>query len=264
MTLHTPVVITDDDSTAAEARRRHWPVVTRDGDTLRLTGVGQTAPLPQPRMDIAGGSLHAEHASGWKFVLDWLAKHLHRPMIITEPGAWAHELALWSTASRGWPHRLADRLDDLPEEPLVDNVPPAQPSPSARQRGTTRVLLVAHDLGSRRTAGWFSQLEHASGGDVTVDLATSLTPAGDSRRVHVVPDLGIATLAPHDGPIDAVAQVALTHAVDAPFDPMREPAGFWQLALERHFEARNDHYDVVVLAGPPFAHFGFAAWAQRN
>lgn len=258
MTMHTPVVLTDDESMAQAARSRGWPVVRRVGDRLHLTGTHQTAPIPEERMRIEEGSLSSPHAAGWAFVLAWLEKYLHRPAIVTGRKSWAGELALWAAASRGWPFRFTEDLSDLPDVALLDEPHRTFPVPVARRRDGTNVLLVSHDPNAPRTRSWLA----AAGGGIEVQLASasdSLTPAPQ----HVVPDLGPANLATGRGEVEPAVAVAFSHAVDSPFDPAQERAGHWQHALERHFEARHDHFDVIVITDAP-ACSGFAAWAQRN
>ncbi|GAB3813187.1 hypothetical protein GCM10028820_07510 [Tessaracoccus terricola] len=260
MTLHTPVVVTDDEAVAAAARDRHWPVVRRVDAALRLTGVRQQAPLPEDRMDIASGSLSGASAAGWKFVLDWIAKHVHKPLLVTAPDSWAADLARWAGASRNWPTRFADRLDDLPSQALLEEPRHPAPSTSPRTPGTVRALVVAHDPSSQRARFWLEASRSSE--SVAVDLVAPVACDG-ATRVHVVPDFGAANLAPGTGAIDPVAALALERAAESPYDPLLTEAGSWQLALERWFEGRDDHYDVVVITGPPMAPFGFAAWAQR-
>lgn len=295
MRMHTPVVITDDSAVTREARRRHWPVVSCEKEHLYLTGVRQVAPRPQPVMQIAEGSLDQPHAAGWKFVLDWVAKYIHAPLLVAEPGGWAEDLALWAAASRGWPVAAwatpGTALDQtvgsaallgaaqgllavgdgvgqqlrgapLPETPLLEVETPRAPEMLARHPEVTRVLLVSHG-DSPRAAAWLGELEQQSGGRLTVDLATAGRWA-EHPRVHHVPDLGAAALAPHTEPMPGWARAEMNHTRDAAYAPSRRPAGLWQLALERWFEARDDHYDVVVLTGAPFEFFGFAAWARRR
>ncbi len=309
MTLHTPVVITDDVAVANVARQRRWPVVHRDGDALHLTGVQQTIPLPEPSMNIEAGSLSGPHVPGWKLVLDWLEKHLHRPMMVVEPNGWAQDLALWSASSRGWPVAAwvhggphvdctagavalvsssvgvlflnddvrsgftsgwPSTVTDLSDAALIDVPRASAPTPSVRRNGMTRVLLVAYFAGAnpapsaQRVTSWFTMLEEVSGGDITVDLATATPWPGAPGRVHHVPDLGPATLAPGRGPIETWATAAFTHAADRAYAPTRYMGGYWHVALEDYFAARDDHYDVVIIAGDPFEYFGFAAWARDH
>lgn len=310
MTLHTPVVITDDDDVALAARSRKWPVVQRDGDVLHLTGVRQSIPLPEPSMRIEAGSLSGEHVAGWKLVLDWLEKHLHRPMMVVEPNGWAQDLALWSASSRGWPmgawlhqnvpaasnagavalmnsatgvlfaHDEEERarstqawptaLSSLPDASLVDVLSPPTPSPSVRRKGITRVLLVAYSLDDStdadggRAESLLASLRTLSGDGLTIDLATTTHPSGSTDRTHCVPDLGPATLGAGRGPIETWATVAFMHAAEKPYAPTREVGGYWHVALERYFEKRDDHYDVVLITGDPVETFAFAAWAQDH
>ncbi|MGO1489010.1 MAG: hypothetical protein ACTHWA_10730 [Arachnia sp.] len=309
MTLHTPVVITNEDAVATAARSRGWPVVHIDGDALQMTGVRQTIPLPEPSMKIESGSLSGPHVAGWKLVLDWLEKHLHRPMLVVQPNGWAQDLALWSASSRSWPvaawihghapvvaaagaaaliataqgvlfldESVKDRfvaswpttVSELANTPLINADDPVDPPPSVRIDRLTRVLLVAYYAGENPTVGvqrptyWFDMLEELSGGDITVHLATAAPWPHPSGRVHHVPDLGPATLAPGRGTIETWATSAFAHAQKAAYAPTRHVGGYWQVALERYFAGRDDHYDVVIVTGNPFEYFGFAAWAQDH
>lgn len=309
MTLHTPVVFTDDESVAAAARSRHWPVVHRAGETLHLTGVDQIIPLPEQSMKIDAGSLSGPHVSGWTYALDWLEKHLHRPMMVVQPNGWAQDLALWAASSRGWPLAawihgeqpavtaagavaligaaqgvlfLDDdvrqrfiaswysTVTDLPNATLVNVEAPASPTPSVKEGGLTRVLLVAYYAGENSTVAdqrstyWFQMLEELSGGEIIVDLATAALWQNTPGRVHNVPDLGHATLAPGRGAIHTWATAAFTHTTDETYAPTRHVGGYWHVALEQYFSARDDHYDVVIITGTPVEYFGFAAWAQDH
>ena len=309
MTLHTPVVFTDDELVAAAVRSRRWPVVHRTGETLHLTGVGQVIPLPEHSMKIDAGSLSGPHVAGWTYVLDWLDKHLHHPMMVVQPNGWAQDLALWSASSRGWPlaawihgeepvatdaaavalvgaakgvlfldddvrQRFIESwhstFTDLPNATLVDVKAPAAPTPSVKKDGLIRVLLVAYCAGDnpavevQRPTYWFEMLEELSGGDIIVDLATAAPWQSAISRVHNVPDLGPATLAPGRGAIETWATAAFAHAADEVYAPTRQVGGYWHVALEQYFAARDDHYDVVIITGNPVEYFGFAAWAQNH
>ncbi len=309
MTLHTPVVVTDDKAVAAAARSRRWPVVHRVGETLHLTGVDQVIPLPENSMQIEAGSLSGAHVAGWSLVLDWLEKHLHRPMMVVQPHGWAQDLALWSASSRSWPlaawihgeqpvvatagavalvgaargvlfldagvrQRFIaswhSTIADLPSAVLINVDDPAAPTPSTRRDGVIRVLLVAYYAGDNPKVGverptyWFDMLEELSGGDITVDLATAAPWQNTTGRVHHVQDLGPATLAPNRDSIETWATVTFGHAANEPYAPTRQVGGYWHVALEQYFAARDDHYDVVIITGSPCDYFGFAAWAQGH
>lgn len=258
MSLHTPVVLTDDPAIAAAARERHWLVVARDADTLRMSNVTQTAPMPEPRMDIAGGSLSGPTAAGWKFVLDWIVKYALRPALVVEQGGWATELAAWARAARGWPTLDASALDALPADALLEiPKPPVGPSNADRLHGG-RVLIVGHGEPTARLMAWAAAAESAG---LTVDIASD-RPIDRRARVHVVEDLGVAALAA-GGTIDPHTALALTRAVENR-EPSLGVAGHWQTALERWFGARDDEFDVVVLTGPPVAYLGFGAFANRR
>lgn len=309
MTLYTPVVLTDDPTVAAAARVRCWPVVRQQDGMLRITGVEQTIPLPEPSMRIESGSLTGPHVAGWKLVLDWLEKHVHRPMLVVEPNGWAQDLALWSASSRGWPlgawlhgnspactdagavallgtatgvfipdaeqrerfiHSWPAATAELPIAALVDVASPAAPTPSVRREGHTRVLLVVHSTdgghatGAGRAASLLATLKTLAGDGLSVDLATTSQPSDATERIHHVPDLGPATLSAGRGPIETWATVAFSHAANKAYAPTRQAGGYWHVALERYFEARDDHFDIVIITGDPVESFAFAAWAQDH
>lgn len=309
MTMHTPVVLTDDSTVAAAARARSWPVVQQQDGMLRITGVEQTVPLPEPAMSIERGSLTGPHVAGWKLVLDWLEKHVHRPMMVVAPNGWAQDLALWSASSRGWPlgawvhgdppartdagavallgtatgvlipdaeqresfiHSWPAAMAELPDAALVDVAAPAAPTPSVRREGHTSVLLVAHSTddspaaGSDRAASLLATLKTLASEGLSVDLATTSRPSDATERIHHVPDLGPATLSAGRGPIETWATVAFTHAAKKAYAPTHEVGGYWHVALERYFEARDDHFDIVIMTGDPVEPFAFAAWAQDH
>lgn len=269
MSLHSPVVFTDDPALTSEARARRWPVVSRDGATLRMSGVRQSAPLPEPNMDITAGSLTGVAAGGWKFVLDWVAKYVHRPLLVLEPGSWAGDLGRWAEATRGWGWTEASEvpgkgpsLSGLDDAALVElPAAPEPPSPADRIPGRGRMLLVRHGEWTERQGAWVDAAERVG---LLVDIASDRILDGRDR-VHVVADLGTAnlTLDAGTGPLDPVYALALARAVDSG-DPTLGAAGHWQVALEHWFKPRPDDFDVVVLAGPPVGFFGFGAFASRH
>lgn len=260
MSLHTPVILTEDPARTAAARSRHWPVVSRDGARLRISGVTQSAPLPQPVMDIAAGSLSGESAAGWKFVLDWIAKYAHRPLLVLEPDSWAGDLGRWAQATRGWAWAEPDDLGELGDAALIEvAAAPAPPAPADRLPDGGRLLLVRHGDLTQRQRDWMTAAADAG---LVVDVATD-RPIEGPQRLHVVPDLGPANLTVGPGPLDPVHALALSRAAESG-DPTPGPAAHWQVALERWFEPRPDDFDVVVLSGPPVGFFGFGAFAARH
>lgn len=310
MKFHTPVVFSDDPAITELARSRGWKVILRDGQLLRIAGLDpkQTLAMPEPSLRIERGSLEGSKQPLWANVLNWLAKHVHRPLLVVEPNGYAMDLALWAAASRKWkvgvwlddqfpissPGAIAlltaasgfvfaepEHLDaftsrwpvairELPDTPLVPL--PELPAPPSRQRadGVTRVLLVGYYSGPAATVGvqrinyWFEQLEELSQGRVSVDLVTATQWPELPERVHVVPDLGAAALTEGTGMLEPWAVQTLAGYRECAYSPSAHVAGYWTWALERYFEARDDHYDVVVLSGNPFAYFDFSHYAKRR
>lgn len=310
MKFHTPVVFSDDPAITDLARSRGWKVILRDGQLLRIAGLDekQTLAMPEPSLRIERGSLEAANHPLWANVLNWLAKHVHRPLPVVEPNGYAMELALWAAASRGWP--LGVWLDDqfpigspgaialltaasgfvfadpahrdsftgrwpvtireLQATPLVPLPDPTPPAALRRDDDAIRVLLVGYYSGPAATVGvqrvnyWFERLEELSEGRVKVDLVTATQWPETPDRVHVVPDLGPASLTDGTGPLEPWAVQTLAGYRERAYPPSAHVAGYWAWALERYFEARDDHYDVVVLSGNPFAYFDFAHYARRR
>lgn len=310
MRYHTPVVFSDDPAIAEAASRRGWKVILRDGQLLRFAGLDpkQSVAMPEASLRIERGSLEGASQPLWNNVLNWLNKHIHRPMPIVEPNGYAMDLALWAGASRGWPfgvwldHQFpigspgaialltsaagffvpkAEDLDaftsrwpvairELPDTPLVPL--PERPAPEAltREDGVTRVLLVGYYSGPAATVGvqrvnyWFEQLAQLSEGRVSVDLVTATEWPAPPERLHVVPDLGAAALTSGTGALESWAVQTLAGFRERAYSPSAHIAGFWTWQLEKYFDARDDHYDVVVLSGNPFAYFDFARYAKRR
>ncbi|TRY17788.1 glycosyltransferase family 4 protein [Tessaracoccus rhinocerotis] len=194
MSLHTPVVFTDDPEIQAMARSRHWRYVERHPDNpqvLRLPGVDTLCSMPQAAMSITDDSLGEASLPVWTYVLNWLARFVHKPMPVVEANSYATELALWASRTRDWPMGalVAGRIpantqqavalftaadgffipDEnlsakftaawpalvrlLPDQPLVPNEP-IPPVPATRRTpGTTRVLLVGYYGGPSPTVG---------------------------------------------------------------------------------------------------------------
>lgn len=160
-------------------------------------------------------------------------------------------------------------IRELPDQPRPDIAPPVPVAETThRDPDVLRVLLVAYYAGPNPTVAiqrptyWFENIEALSGGAITVDLATAAPWPDAPPRVHVVPDLGPATLAPTGAGIEPWGTALTELAEHQEFRPSREVAGYWNLALECHFEQRGDHFDVVICTGNPFSHFEFARFAQ--
>ncbi len=171
-----------------------------------------------------------------------------------------------ATAFRSkWPAPVLD----LPETPMM-KVTPHLPV-EARGRGDAmRVLLVGYYAGPCPTVGvqrinyWFERLEELSGGRITADLACA-TPWPDApAHVHRVPDFGAASLALHTGSLQESDTEFLEERRARAYPTTRQVAGFWHRSLEEYYDARDDHFDVVVCSGNPFPYFEFAEYAQRR
>ncbi len=309
MTLHTPVVLTNDPHATAEAHARRWKVVARRDDGLHVTGCEVTMPSPQQVCDIVHGSFSAEHAQGWEAILDWLADHIHRPMLVVAPLDPLTDLALWARATRGWP--LAALVTSpapaatpstvalltggegviIPDENVASAFRSRWPAPCpdlpttplvrvSRHRPTTRsggppangikVLLVGYYAGPCPTVGvqrinyWFEQLSALSDGRIVPDLAVA-TPWPDApANVHRVPDLAAASLALRTGRMEPEDARVLAEHEQAAYPITKQVAGFWNRALEHHFDGTDDHYDVVICSGNPFPYLAFAQYARAR
>lgn len=309
MTIHTPVVLSDNDTITAIAETRGWTVITRDGTTLRVRGTDATTTMPLEQCQIERGALAPDLAPLWSGVLDWLAEHAPHPMMVVAPNDYASDLAQWAAAHRGWPIGVwvddptpvrsaatialvascegvlfADEetraaftgawptlIRDLPDLPRLSIEPPSAAVPATtRDDRVLRVLLVAYYSGPNPTVAvqrptyWFENIETLSGGTITVDIVTAAPWPDPPARVHIVPDMGPAALAPTKRGTEPWAMAVTALADHQLFRPSREVAGYWNLSLERYFEQRDDHFDVVICTGNPFSHFEFARFAQRH
>ena len=165
-------------------------------------------------------------------------------------------------------HSWPGLVEELPHTPLIPVVRHRQPSPSRRRTGVTRVLLVAYYAGRFRGVGaqrpnyWFEEMEKLSGGEVTVDIAVGVPWPDPPDRVHSVPDLGSASLvgtAPLEQWAITAQQLSAANGLSH-----TQAAVFWSTALEEYFDARQDHYDVVIITGNPFGYFEFARYAKKR
>lgn len=181
-------------------------------------------------------------------------------VLFVDDGARAEFTGTWPT--------LVRELPDHPRPVIAPPVPPVETT--HRNADVVRVLLVAYYAGPNPTVAvqrptyWFENIEALAGGAVTVDVATAAPWPAAPSRVHVVPDLGPAILAPTRDGIEPWGTALTELAEHQDFRPSREVAGYWNLALERYFEHRDDHFDVVICTGNPFSHFEFARFAQRQ
>ncbi|MDO5677208.1 MAG: hypothetical protein Q4G35_06840 [Propionibacteriaceae bacterium] len=294
MTYHTPVLISDDPHAQQAAQRRGWKVLLRDEQVMRFEGLdhSQTLALPPLPFSIDDGSLSAAQAPGWDNLLNWLQKHIHRPMLVVAPDDWAGELALWAAASRGWPFALwidgapplhtpsvaacmlsaeglfvpkpealevlrkrwKEPFVELPTTPLVRVVARAQPAVAPDQPDVVRVLVVSHH-------GAAPELE---ADDILVDVVTAVRHPEPGEREHYVANLGAPGLANGPGVLPAWAAAGVAAGKERAVASSDHIGGYWRWRLEEYFNQRNDHYDVVWLRGEPYVTAEFALYAKRR
>lgn len=310
MTLHTPVVCTNDAAVAEKALARGWRVINSHPDNpkvIQLTGNPVLCGIPQARMSIEAGSLDAESTPVWNYVLNWLQLHVTRPILIVSPNDWLTELAMWATASRHWPIGVlvaeqpvltpqaislmtaADGfffphaevgveftngwpapVREFGATPLVE-IPTLSTVPHRKHDDdTTRVLLVAYYGGPSPTVGvqrvnyWFEQLEELTDGDITVDYAVATPWPDPPEHVHRVPDRWLYNVTTNGTPAGPVIAALVKDNASRAYPYRRQVAGYWNWALERYFEERDDEFDVVILSGNPYPYFDFANYARRR
>lgn len=148
---------------------------------------------------------------------------------------------------------------------------PAETAPAVAEAGKVegpRILLVSYFFGASRTVGvqrtnyWHERIPELWPG-ATVTTVTTTPGSYPDGRVVVLPDLGCAHLLDAGGkPLpwaQAFIETERKHARN--FSSL---SYYWRIGLERHFETREDSFDVVILSGNPFAVFDFAAFARRR
>lgn len=294
MTYRTPVLISDDPIAQRAAHLRGWKVALRDEQLLRFEGLdpAQTLALPPLPFNVGDGSLDAALAPGWDNTLNWLQKHIHRPLLVVAPDDWAAELALWAAASRGWPfgllidgppplhtpsvaacmlsakgllmlrpdgfevlaQRWKEPFVELPDTPLVRVDERRQPTVAPRQEGITRVLVVSHH----------GTAPDLPADDVTVDLVTAVRRPVPGEREHHVADLGAPGLATGPGPLPSWAAATLAGDRERAVAASDHIGGHWRWRVEDYFDGRGDHFDVVWLRGEPYVTAEFALYAKRR
>lgn len=292
MTYRTPVLIADDPHAQRAAQLRGWKVLLRDGQLLRFEGLdpAQTLALPQLPFSVTDGSLDPTTAHSWDNLLNWLQKHIHRPMLVVAPDDWAAELALWAAASRGWPFglwidgapplhtpsvaacmlsaeglfvpdptalellrkRWKEPFQELPTSPLV-RVADGAYLPVAAPNAV-RLLVVDHH----------GERPEVPAEDITVDLVTAVCHPEPGEREHYVADLGAPGLATAPGPLPSWGAATLAEDARRVVAPSDHIGGHWRWRVENYFEARRDHFDVVWLRGEPYVTAEFALYAKRK
>lgn len=294
MTYRTPVLVSDDPRAQRAAQLRGWKVLLRDEQLLRFEGLdpAQTLALPTLPFSVDDGSLDPGNAAGWDNVLNWLQKHIHKPMLVVSPQEWAGELALWAAASRGWPFGLwidgapplhtptvaacmlsaeglfvpnAEAMEllrrrwkepfvELPPSPLVRVGVRRHPPVARRRDGTVRVLVVDHH-------GPPPELD---ADDIAVDLVTAVRRPEPDAREHFVADLGTPCLTSGPGPLEGWAVAVLADERGRAVAPSDHIGGHWRWRLEDYFADREDDFDVVWLRGEPYVTAEFALFAKRR
>lgn len=303
MRLHTPVLLpTQDPGLAALARTRGWRTVTQEGLELRLDRVDETLTTPEERMDMLTGSLQPPMVWQWSHVLAWLGRHVHHPLLVVGPGSPLVDLALWAHRALGWPHAVVvDRSEPLPprtpsglavvssavgawrvlgpsmaaqaEDPVTHLLPelpatslvgapvPHRVPDAVHEPGMARVLVAAHHP-TARVRAWLGALTAVDG--IAVDLVHAAPWPDAPARSHHVHDLGPAeAAADRGGAVPAWGTAHLAHVRDS-LTVHPQLGAFWHIPLEQYFAHRSDDFDVVICAGPPFAWFDFAKYAQRR
>jgi hypothetical protein len=134
---------------------------------------------------------------------------------------------------------------------------------------TRRLLLISYFAGPCRTVGvqrinyWAEQIEALSKGAFEVHLATAIDQPNPDAKLHVVPDLHLASAL---GTEPAFPEWAIgfheTESRDAKcFNTL---SYYWRYALEAYFERLDLTFDAVLISGNPFPVFDFAAFAKRR
>ncbi|SEC77693.1 Glycosyltransferase involved in cell wall bisynthesis [Rhodobacter sp. 24-YEA-8] len=172
------------------------------------------------------------------------------------------------------PHYTGVLASDGPQaiaralEPVCATPVSLQPSGKSGS-GKLKVLLIAYFSGPSRTVGvqrinyWHAQMEALSQGEVEITLATATPWPNPPQNVRIIPDWGPAVLIRPDGKPESWA-VPFLDSEKLNAKSASTLSYYWRIALERHFEAADDQYDVVILSGNPFAVFDFATWAKRR
>ncbi|MDO5735016.1 MAG: hypothetical protein Q4P15_00915 [Propionibacteriaceae bacterium] len=304
MRLHTPVVISNDEAVLAVAQARGWKILRHDGTDIWFPTGSAVTPEPamhlqgfSARLPFVNGWTDVLRFIASQAHNPLLIVEVHHPL--SEFALWAQrvhgwphgvliadrlpvlgvdELARVSTAEGFFFPKELQRSDventwpglvlELPSTPLLPVVRHEQPGVARRKTGVTRVLLVAYFAGRFRGVGaqrpnyWFEEMERLSGGAVSVDIAVGVPWPDAPERVHHVPDLGSASVVTGQ-PLEQWAitaqQLSAANALSH-----TQVGVFWAAALEEYFEARHDHYDVVIITGNPFGYFEFARYAKRR
>ncbi|MHA7862030.1 glycosyltransferase family protein [Tessaracoccus sp. Y36] len=239
-----------------------------------LNWLSQHVPRPMPVVApndwLTELALWAAGSRDWPFGVLLTGQPVLTPQAIAlmtaAKGFYVPDPAVAEAFTRSWPAPV----QHLEPTPLVD-LAREHPVPNTKALdGVTRVLLVAYYGGPSPTVGvqrvnyWFEQMEMLSDGAVTVDYAVA-TPWPDApEHVHRVPDLWTGNLVFNGSPLSPAATTLLADGVARPYPYSRQVAGFWNWALERYFDKRDDEYDVVILSGNPYPYFDFASYARRR
>lgn len=219
MTLYSPVVITENEEAAKEALNRGWHVVRRypgSDKVITITGNDVLCGIPSPTFSIIEGSLDVNTAPIWKYVLNWIAGHVLRPLLVVEPGDYLTELALWAASSRGWPigalireepaptastlalltassgffipdEALSDSLTSLAGVPVTHledtpliSITARQPlAPRTKLPGVTNVLMVTYGAGSEPAVRRAQEWYEELQGDEHADIAVDVCSTTD-------------------------------------------------------------------------------------
>lgn len=132
-----------------------------------------------------------------------------------------------------------------------------------------RLLIISYFSGDCRAVAvqrinyWLDQIQHLSGGTLSVELATAIRWSPQRPDVHFVPDFYAGILWEDQVKLQDWAKAFI--ATEVRNSKSVSTIGYyWRYALERYFDKRSDHFDVVLISGNPFSYFDFGAYAKNR
>lgn len=141
-------------------------------------------------------------------------------------------------------------------------------TPLTARTAPIRVLLVAYFSGPARTVGvqrinyWREAIPRLDP-DIHVTVATAMQGDDAHPDIRVIPDHGAAALMTGDGTVPGWGSAFIdSEKQNARY--FSTLSHYWRIALEQYFDATDDHFDVVIISGNPFAVFDFSAYAKRR
>ena len=132
-----------------------------------------------------------------------------------------------------------------------------------------KLLVISYYSGPCRAVAvqrinyWFDEISEISGGEIETHLATAIDWSEERENLHVVPDHNTASLLSSEGKLPQWSSefIATEQRNAKSFNTL---SYYWRYALEQYFDARDLHFDAVVISGNPFACFDFAAYAKQR